>query len=29
MHGVFLLQEGDGDQLASDIASFVMEEPQS
>jgi hypothetical protein len=29
MHAVFLLREGHGDQLASDIASFIMEEPLS
>ena len=29
MHAVFLVQKGHGDQLASDIADFVMEEPQS
>ena len=29
MHAVFLLQKGHGDQLASDIAGFLMEEPQS
>ena len=28
MHAVFLLQTGHGDQLASDIAGFVREEPQ-
>jgi hypothetical protein len=29
MHAVLLLQKGDGDQLVSDIAGFIMEEPQS
>ena len=29
MHAVFLLQKGHGNQLASDIAGFIMEEPQS
>jgi hypothetical protein len=29
MHAVFLLQNGHGDQLASDIAGFIAEEPQS
>jgi hypothetical protein len=29
MHAVLLLQEGHGDQLASDITGFIMEEPQS
>jgi hypothetical protein len=29
MHAVFLLQKGHGDQLASDITGFIMEEPQS
>jgi hypothetical protein len=29
MHAVLLLQKGHGDQLASDIAGFIMEEPQS
>jgi hypothetical protein len=29
MHAVFLLQNGHGDQLASDIAGFIKEEPQS
>jgi len=29
MHAVFLLQKGYGDHLASDIASFIMERPQS
>ena len=29
MHAVLLLQRGDGDQLTSDIAGFIMEEPQS
>jgi hypothetical protein len=29
MHAVFLLQNGHGDQLASDIAGFIMKEPQS
>jgi hypothetical protein len=29
MHAVFLLQKGHSDQLASDIAGFIMEEPQS
>jgi hypothetical protein len=28
MHAVFLLQRGYGDQLASDIAGFIMEQPQ-
>jgi hypothetical protein len=28
MHAVFLLQKGHGDQLASDIAGFIKEEPQ-
>lgn len=27
MHAVLLLQKGHGDQLASDIAGFIMEEP--
>jgi hypothetical protein len=27
MHAVFLLQKGHGDQLASDIAGFIMDEP--
>jgi hypothetical protein len=27
MHAVLLLQKGHGDQLASDIADFIMEEP--
>lgn len=26
MHAVFLLQKGHGDQLASDIAGFIMDE---
>ena len=29
MHAVFLLQKGHGDQLASDIAGFIREEPPS
>jgi hypothetical protein len=29
MYAVHLLQKGHGDQLASDIAGFIMEEPQS
>jgi hypothetical protein len=29
MHAVLLLQKGHGDQLASDIAGFIMEEPQA
>jgi hypothetical protein len=29
VHAVLLLQKGQGDQLASDIAGFLMEEPQS
>jgi hypothetical protein len=29
MHAVLLLQKGHGDQLTSDIAGFIMEEPQS
>jgi hypothetical protein len=29
MHAVFLLQKGYGDQLASDIASFMLEQQQS
>ena len=29
MHAVLLLQKGHGDQLASDIAGFIMEDPQS
>ena len=29
LHAVFLLHKGHGDQLASDIASFIMEEPRS
>ena len=29
MHVVFLLQKGHGDQVASDIAGFIMEELQS
>ena len=28
IHGVLLLQKGHGDQLTSDIAGFIMEEPQ-
>jgi hypothetical protein len=28
MHAVLLLQKGHGDQLASDITGFMMEEPQ-
>jgi hypothetical protein len=28
MHAVFLLQKGHGDQLASDIAGFIVEQPQ-
>ena len=28
MHAVFLLQKGQGDQLAADIAGFIREEPQ-
>jgi len=29
IHAVLLLQKGRGDQLTSDIAGFMMEEPQS
>ena len=29
MHAVFLLEKGHADQLTSDIASFIMERPQS
>ena len=29
MHAVLLLQNGHGDQLVSDIAGFIMKEPQS
>ena len=29
MHAVLLLQNGHGDQLASDIADFILKEPQS
>ena len=29
MHAVFLLQKGYGDQLASDIASFILKQPRS
>jgi hypothetical protein len=29
MHAVLLLQKGHGDQLASDIAGVIMDEPQS
>ena len=29
VHAVLLLQEGHGNQLASDIVGFLMEEPQS
>jgi hypothetical protein len=29
MHAVLLLQNGHSDQLASDIAGFIMKEPQS
>jgi hypothetical protein len=29
MHAVLLLQNGHGDLLASDIAGFIMKEPQS
>jgi hypothetical protein len=29
MHAVLLLQKGHGDQLASDIAGFIVEGPQS
>jgi hypothetical protein len=29
MHAVLLLQKGHGDELASDIAGFITEEPQS
>jgi hypothetical protein len=29
MHAVLLLQDGHGDQLVSDIAGFIMKEPQS
>ena len=29
IHAVLLLQKGHGDQLTSDIAGFIMEEPQS
>ena len=28
MYAVHLLQDGHGDQLVSDIAGFIMEEPQ-
>jgi len=28
MHAIFLLQKGHGDELASDIAGFIKEEPQ-
>jgi hypothetical protein len=29
IHAVVLLQKGHGNQLASDIADFIMKEPQS
>ena len=29
VHAVLLLQRGHGDQLAADIASFLVEEPES
>jgi hypothetical protein len=29
MHAVLLLQNGHGTKLASDIADFIMKEPQS
>jgi hypothetical protein len=29
LHAVLLLQKGHGDQLGSDIAGFIMEEPRS
>ena len=29
IHAVLLLQKGHGDQLTSDIAGFIMEEPES
>jgi hypothetical protein len=29
MHAVLLLQNGHGDKLASDIAGFIMKDPQS
>ena len=29
IHAVLLLHRGNGDHVASDIASFIMEEPQS
>jgi hypothetical protein len=29
MHAVLLLQKGHGDELASDVVGFIMEEPQS
>ena len=29
VHAVLLLQKGHGDQLAADIASFLVEEPES
>jgi len=29
VHAIFLLQNGHGDQLASDITGFIREEPQS
>ena len=29
IHAVLLLQKGHGDQLTSEIAGFIMEEPQS
>jgi hypothetical protein len=29
IHAVLLLQKGRGDQLTSDIAGFIMDEPQS
>ena len=29
IHAVLLLRKGHGDQLTSDIAGFIMEEPQS
>ena len=28
MHAVFLMEKGHGDQLTSDIDSFIMEQPQ-
>jgi hypothetical protein len=29
MHAVLLVQKGHGDQLTSDIAGFIREEPES